>query len=224
MYQTGQVNTHCFQGGGALRLLDVGTGKVTTLIEVPEGIVRDPEVHFDGKKILFSMRHDIRDDYHLYEMNAQGGNLRQLTFAPGVSDIQPIYLPDDTIVFSSTRDPKYIPCQLHLMANLFRMNADGPNIRQIGYNEQFEGRASLMPVAAGHYVPDAFTGTRDGRGITWGLCHITGIGTPEIRHSILARFDCDVSQDAHDPSMKQRDLSLKPEAYFSHGLSKQQRE
>ena len=145
MYQTGQVNTHCFQGGGALRLLDVRTGKVTTLLKVPQGIVRDPEVHFDGKKILFSMRRDVRDDYHLYEIDADGQSLRQLTFAPGVSDIQPIYLPDDTIVFSSTRDPKYIPCQRHLMANLFRMNADGSNIRQIGYNTQFEGRASLMP-------------------------------------------------------------------------------
>ena len=59
--------------------------------------------------------------------------------------IQPVYLPDGSILFSSTRDPKYIPCQRHLMANLFRMNGDGSNIHQIGYNTQFEGRASLMP-------------------------------------------------------------------------------
>ena len=145
MYQTEQVNTRCFQGGAAIRLLDVGSGKAATLLNVPRGVARDPEVHFGGQRILFSMRRNIQDDYHLYEMNADGSNLRQLTFAPGVSDIQPIYLPHDTIVFSSTRDPKYIPCQRHLMANLFRMNADGANIRQIGYNTQFEGRASLMP-------------------------------------------------------------------------------
>jgi len=144
MYQTGQVNTRCFRGGGAIKLLDAGGGKVTVLLDVPRGIARDPEVHFDGRKILFSMRRDIKDDYHLYEMDVETRKLRQLTFAPGVSDIQPIYLPGGGIVFSSTRDPKYIPCQRHLMANLFRMNGDGSNIRQIGYNTQFEGRSSLM--------------------------------------------------------------------------------
>ncbi len=47
-----------------------------------------------------------------------------------------------------------------------------------------------MPVAAGPYVPDAFTDTKNGRGITWGLCHITNVGERDKKHSILARFDC----------------------------------
>lgn len=145
MYQTGEVNTHCFRGGGAMKLLHLPGGQVKTLLETQQGIIRDPEVHFDGRQILFSMRKDDQDDYHLYEMDASGNDLRQRTFDPRVSDIQPIYLPDDGIVFSSTRDPKYIPCQRHLMANLFRMEADGSGIRQLGFNTQFEGRASLMP-------------------------------------------------------------------------------
>ena len=91
------------------------------------------------------MRRDIEDDYHLYEIDVAGGKPRQRTFGSRVSDIQPIYLPDDAIVFSSTRDPKYIPCQRHLMANLFRLETDGSSIRQLGFNTQFEGRASLMP-------------------------------------------------------------------------------
>jgi hypothetical protein len=56
------------------------------------------------------------------------------------------------------------------------------------------------------------------------LCHITGVGERDKRHSILARFDCDLSRDVNDPAMKQTDLFLKPEAYFSQGLGKQQRE
>lgn len=145
MYQTGEVNTQCFKGGSALKILDVASGTVATLLSSARGVIRDPEVHFDGKKILFSLRRHIEDDYHIYEINIDGSNVRQLTFAPRVSDIQPLYLPDDSIVFSSTRDPKYIPCQRHLMANLFKMNGDGSNIHQIGYNTQFEGRASLLP-------------------------------------------------------------------------------
>ncbi len=82
---------------------------------------------------------------------------------------------------------------------------------------------SLMPTAAGPYVPDAFTDTRNGRGITWGLSHFTNAGTRETRHSILARFDCDLSLDVHDMWMKEPELFFKPEIYFSRGLGKEQR-
>ena len=148
MCQTGEINTGHFRGGGALKTLELPGGKVATILEMPKGVIRDPEVHFDAGKLLFSMRKDINDDYHLYEMDisassADGKNLKQLTFAPRVSDIQPIYLPDGRIAFSSTREPKYIPCQRHLMSNMFVMDGDGANIRQIGHNTQFEGRPSL---------------------------------------------------------------------------------
>lgn len=146
MFQTGEINTGSFEGGSALRVIHFGQGgAVRTLLELPDGIVRDPEVHFDGKKIVFSMRKDIEDDYHIYEVNTDGSGLRQLTFARGVSDIDPLYLPDDSIVFSSTREPKYCMCNRHIMCNLFRMDADGANIHQIGKSTLFEGHGALMP-------------------------------------------------------------------------------
>jgi hypothetical protein len=83
----------------------------------------------------------------------------------------------------------------------------------------------LMPTAAGPYVPDAFTDTKDGRGITWGLSHFTNAGSAwEKQYSILARFDCDLSQDVHDPHMKRTGVRHRPEVYFKQGLSKQQRD
>jgi hypothetical protein len=139
------VVSGCFRGGGQLKLLDVPTGTTQVLLDVPQGIARDPVVHFDGRRILFSLRRDVRDDYHLYQIDADGQNLRQLTAAPRVSDIQPTYLPSGRILFSSTREPKYIHCQRHLMASLFLMEPDGANIHQIGYNTLFEGRSSLLP-------------------------------------------------------------------------------
>ena len=54
-------------------------------------------MNFAGNKIVFSMRRHIQDDYHIYEIDIDGQNLRQLTFGPAVSDIQPIYLPDGGI-------------------------------------------------------------------------------------------------------------------------------
>jgi len=146
MFQTGEINTRSFTSGGAMKAIDFGTGgEITTLINVPKGVARDPEVSFDGRRVLFSMRRDIRDDYHIYEINVDGTGLRQLTFGSGVSDIDPLYLPDGRIAFASTREPKYCMCNRHIMGNLFRMDADGANIHQIGHSTLHEGHGALTP-------------------------------------------------------------------------------
>lgn len=146
MFQTGEINTGSFTGGSALKTIDFAKGaKVTTLLESPEGVIRDPDVSFDGKKILFSMRHNIKDDYHIYEIHADGTGLRQITFGSGISDIDPIYLPDGRICFSSTREPKFCMCNRHIMCNLYTMEADGANIQQIGHSTLFEGHPCLLP-------------------------------------------------------------------------------
>ena len=145
IFQTGEINTASFEGGGAIKTFNPATGEVRTLIESRDGMVRDPEVHFDGDRVIFAMRRDIGDDYHIYEMDADGSGVRPLTRAAGVADIDPLYLPDDSIVFSSTREPKYCMCNRHIMANLFRMGADGANVHQIGKSTLFEGHSSLTP-------------------------------------------------------------------------------
>ena len=146
MFQTGEINTGSFTGGGALKLVDLAKGgEVRTLAEAPQGLARDPDVRFDGRAVLFSMRRDAKDDYHLYEVNADGTGLRQLTFGSGVSDFDPLYLPDGRIAFSSTRQPKYCMCNRHIMGNLFRMDADGANIHQIGRSTLHEGHGNLTP-------------------------------------------------------------------------------
>ena len=144
LFQTGEINTKSFSPGAALKVLDTKSGKVSTLLETQTGMIRDPEVSFDGNKIVFSYRKDIDDDYHIYEINADGSKLKQLTYAKGISDIDPLYLPNGQIVFSSTREPKYCMCNRHIMANLYRMNPDGSNIVQLGKNTLFEGHAALM--------------------------------------------------------------------------------
>jgi len=144
IFQTGEINTESFEPGAALKTLNTKTGKTTTLLETKKGVIRDPEVSFDGEKIIFSYRKNVDDDYHIYEINANGKNLKQLTFAKGVSDIDPLYLPNGQIIFSSTREPKYCMCNRHIMANLYRMNPDGSNIVQLGKSTLFEGHSALM--------------------------------------------------------------------------------
>ena len=118
---------------------------VKTLLEVPAGVARDPEVSFDGTRIVFAMRRSRADDYHIYEMNADGSGLVQITFGSGITDIDPIYLPTGEIVFTSTREPKYCMCNRHIMGNLFKMEADGANIQQISHNTLHDGHPALLP-------------------------------------------------------------------------------
>jgi Hydrazine synthase alpha subunit middle domain len=144
MFENGAVHGP-FRGGGALKKLDLATGNVVTLLDAPQGIVRDPEVSFDGQRVIFSYRKDAADDYHIWEMNADGTGLRQITSGPNVSDIDPVYLPDGDIVFASTRDRKLCACNVHVQANLFRCEPDGSGLRQLGGNPLFEGHPWPMP-------------------------------------------------------------------------------
>jgi len=85
---------------------------------------------------------------------------------------------------------------------------------------------SMLPPAGGPFVPDAFTDTKYGRGITWGLCHNIKARAEDAkgRVTVLMRFDCDLSLDVHDPGMKRHSHYFGPDVYYRLGLSKKQRE
>jgi len=146
MFVTGEINTRSFRAGGIIKAIDFANGQtVRTIFDAGEnGGIRDIDVSYDGRRILFSMRKSIEEDYHIYEIDADGTGLRQLTSMTGVADIDPVYLPDGSIVFSSTRELKYCGCNRHIMGNLFKMDADGANIHQIAKSTLHEGHASVM--------------------------------------------------------------------------------
>ncbi|MEM8889151.1 MAG: family 43 glycosylhydrolase [Bacteroidota bacterium] len=92
-------------------------------------------------------------------------------------------------------------------------------------NFEIASITDLMPVAGGPFVPDAFTNTKNGRGITWGISHFTNAAMDWNRnHSILTRFDCDLSLDVDDPAMKAHYYRYGPEFYYEHSLSQEQRQ
>ena len=139
--------------GGALKLLDLKTGKTSTLVAAPKGMVRSPCVHFDGKRIVFAMSRDGRESFHIFEVSAGyvAGSpvgrrpVRQLTSATDVGDVDPIYMPDGSIVFASTRELKYVPCDTQIVPQLFRMSPTGANIHQITRSTAHENQLSVMP-------------------------------------------------------------------------------
>tara|TARA_R110002124_G_scaffold233080_1_gene398101 strand:+ start:96 stop:1328 length:1233 start_codon:yes stop_codon:yes gene_type:complete len=91
-----------------------------------------------------------------------------------------------------------------------------------GIDFKIAAHVSLMPIAGGPFVPDAFNSKGNGRGITWGVSHFTNAGTRTTQHSILARFDCDLSLDLDDPSLKGTRTMFSPEIYFQNGLNNNQ--
>ncbi|ANQ51444.1 family 43 glycosylhydrolase [Flammeovirga sp. MY04] len=93
-----------------------------------------------------------------------------------------------------------------------------------GVNFEIASISSLMPTAAGPYIPDAFDSNGNGRGITWGISHFVNATTWSHNHSILTRFDCDLSLDVDDPDMKKTFEYWKPETYYKQGLTKKQKE
>ena len=123
--------------GGKLYRLNLRTKKLTTLLADAKGGVRDPQVHYDGKKILFSYRKGGECQYHLYEIKIDGSGLTQLTDGQ-FDDVEPSYLSDGGIVFVSTRCKRWVNCWLTQVAVLHRCDGDGKNIREISSNNEHD--------------------------------------------------------------------------------------
>ena len=98
------------------------------------------------------------------------------------------------------------------------VSLDGPEKNTVQYapdgvNFEVASMIQVPPVAPGPFVPDAFADNSDGRGISWGLCHIMGKESG-ANNSILARFDCDLSLDINRDFFKRNNLRFNDETYF----------
>ena len=117
------------------------------------GAVNSLDLHYDGRRLVFAYsqlqgpggipRSNPRGVYHLFSVNIDGSDLRQLT--DGVySDVWPRWLPDGRVVFISERRRGVSRCggptPNHV---LHTMNADGSDIVAISFHESFEWHPSV---------------------------------------------------------------------------------
>jgi hypothetical protein len=130
--------------GGQLCRLNLRSRQVTVLLNDPKGDVRDPQVHYDARRILFSYRPSASHQFHLYEIGVEGQGLRQLTDGP-YDDIEPTYLPDGEILFVSSRCKRYVPCWRTHVATLYRCDANGRHVRSLSSNVEHDNTPWLMP-------------------------------------------------------------------------------
>lgn len=131
-----------FKRGGQLCLATLqedGSVKNEVLIEKPEGAICYPNLSWDAKTLVFSMRDNFdTDSYYLYTMDLATRHVKQITFPLvkdgkplPVADCAPSFLPDGRIVFASTRDVHISDCWYRSGGNIFTCDADGKNIRRL---------------------------------------------------------------------------------------------
>ena len=109
-------------------------GALKNLTQLTQGEVQGPEVSFDGTKILFAMRKNAAvDGFHIYEINADGTGLRQITDG-NCNDVDPAYLPDGRIVFCSDRAGYQEYYHQERSRVIYVMNGDGSGLQQITFN------------------------------------------------------------------------------------------
>ncbi|MFY0689211.1 MAG: family 43 glycosylhydrolase [Cyclobacteriaceae bacterium] len=130
-------------------------------------------------------------------------------------------------VLNSGHETTMFPFQTGMAALVYRDGNEHFTIQYApdGVNFDIAAITELIPVAPGPFIPDAFTNTKDGRGITWGLSHFTNYsGNWRENHAVLTRFDCDLSLDVDDPQMKKHSVKFSPEIHYQQRLSDEQKE
>jgi len=119
-------------------------GIVTPITNFTNTAISDPTVSFDGKKILFSMKRPTDAYRNIYEINADGTGLRQVTSGGG-QDFDPLYLPDDRIMFTSTRSGEMDEYNHAPSAVLYTCDADGGNLERVSFNQSDDFDPELLP-------------------------------------------------------------------------------
>ena len=143
-YYAAEPERKAYCEGARLYRLNLHTKELRALLSDPKGGVRDPQLHYDGQKILFSYRKGGEEPYHLYEINIDGSGLKQLTEG-AYDDFEPSYLPDGGIVFVSTRCKRWVNCWLTQVAVLHRCDADGQNVRPLSSNNEQDNTPWPLP-------------------------------------------------------------------------------
>ncbi len=177
--------------------------------------IHDPlPVVMNGKIYMY-----YKSDYNknMFQVRSQGVAIGDSPYGPFVkSPLNP--------VISSGHETQYFRFKEGVAAIVTRDGHEHYTVQYAsdGINFHQASICDLMPEASGLYDPDAFTDTKDGRGITWGICHINKYSRGTT-HSLMFRFDCDLSQDLNDPEMKINHVRPVYEDYMKHGLSKKQK-
>jgi hypothetical protein len=163
-YYTEYINSSWVPEGG-IYILNLKTGATRSVVsDLPAGVFRRFDISFDAKKIVFDFKKGKDEGYRIYEAEIATGKVRQVTVPPsneaelvktyynlyhhGTDDMDPAYLPDGGIVFTSTRSQLGTLCDgedRFTSPNLHRIEIDGTKLQQLSVNATSEFTPTVLP-------------------------------------------------------------------------------
>lgn len=156
--------------------------------------VGDVDLHFDGQRLLYSSV-GTHDHWQVFELPLDrnnpddpeapptAGTPRQLTGEqPDVDSYDACYLPDDRILFTSTACFIGVPCVYggSHVANLYRMDAHGRNIRQLCFDQEHDWCPTVLNNGRVLYTRWEYTDTPHSN--TRLLFHMNPDGTGQMEY------------------------------------------
>lgn len=162
--------------------------------------------------------------YYKSDLNGKPNNIRMQGLAIADEPYGPFVKHSLNPVLNSGHETALFPFKEGIAAMMSRDGNEHNTIQYAKDGISFEIASIVdhMPIAAGAFVPDAFTNTTFGRGISWGISHFTNYNSWDTNHSILVRFDCDLSLDINDVEMKKHHTYQKADFYYSLKLTEKQ--
>ena len=86
--------------------------------------------------MIFAWKKSLdNDDYHLYELDVRSNQVVQITSGIGYADYEPACLPNDDIVFASTRCVQTVDCWWTEVSNLYTCDGRGRFLRRLGFDQ-----------------------------------------------------------------------------------------
>jgi hypothetical protein len=163
-YYVEYINATWMPGGG-IYVLNLKTGAVRSVISsLSNGVFRRYDISFDGTKVVFDFKKDNDSGYRIYEADIATGQAKAVTTPPadeadlikkyrncyhhGTDDMDPAYLPDGGIVFTSTRAQNGTLCDApdcFTSPNLYRIEPDGSKLTQLSVNATSEFTPTVLP-------------------------------------------------------------------------------
>jgi len=147
-HESGHRHGYRSRGAGRLLVLEGLNPDSSVRSLVPKekaGFLWRPDLSFDAREIVFCLMPNEERSFHLYKVNTDGTGFRQLTFGD-YDDLDPIYLPDGKLMFTTTRAHTYVRCGPdHHSPVLARCDADGKNIYVISRNNEPDYLPALLP-------------------------------------------------------------------------------
>ncbi len=132
--------------GGRLLVLDGlhPGGAVRTLAPDTPGSFWRPDLSHDATRVLYCYKAHDAKSFHLYEVGLDGTGRRELT-SSDYDDVDPLYLPDGRILFTTTRGNSHVRCGPFIYSYILaRCDADGGNVYLTSYNGEPDFVPALM--------------------------------------------------------------------------------